>query len=304
MRTTLSLLLALLLAPAISAQVNFVKNGDFTATSGGLPTNWTVTSQTFHNANVADFTFNGVNYFKNSFNCAPGGASGFSRPYPLVILEQDLVLPPQAPIEFFAEIAHSRKSSVTNADRGQFKVYLGSQLLSTVPSSRKNLVGPDTLTETIHFRTSLAAGGKLKLKITMERYYYATDVLCHLDNVFLGITNPPGLSIAGDRILGSQMNLRLLGDPNGSALVFMATGPSPIPGGLALPGISGNFNLDFTRFFPLGTYPLGTTGTFTGSGGTIPNDPVLAGIPLWFQAFQATTAPAYSFGMARPFAWY
>ena len=150
-----------LLAAAAPCQLNLVKNGDFSLVdASNLPLLWTTTSQTFHNAAVGDFTFNGIPVFKNSFSCQPGGSAAFpTRPYPLVTIEQQVIVPGGVPIEFTADIAHSRLAAVTNADRGQLSVYLGTTLLETVPPNRSNIVGPDFLMDRFSARVVLPQGG-------------------------------------------------------------------------------------------------------------------------------------------------
>lgn len=282
------------LAAAAPCQLNFVKNGDFSAVdASNLPLLWTTTSQSFHNAHVADFTFGGVPVFKGSFNCQPGGSAAFTRPYPLVILEQPVVVPGGVPIEFTADIAHSRAAAVNNADRGQLAVYLGTTLLETVPPVMSGLPGPIFLMDRFCARTVLPQGGPMTLKITFYRDYYQTDVYCHLDNVVLTLSPGPAFTFRGDRKLGKAYTYEVQGEAGGSYLVFVGLGPFPVPGGITIGGIGGTFQLNPALLIPIWSGMLDAAGKHSVSPGAFPSNPALAQVPLWFQPLAVTPTPAF-----------
>ncbi len=299
--------LAALLAalPSLSGQVNFVKNGDFSQVGpNNLPLVWKTTYKSFHFPKVADFTWKGIKRMTKAFECRPGGASGYSRPYPLVTLEQTVILPAGVPLEVSADIIHSRASKLTNVDRGIVKVYLGSQLIETRPTRRGYIYGPDAMTEQIASRVVLKTGGKVNLKITFERNYYATDVVVHLDNVRIAPTPGPVFAIRGDRKLGKKFSYDVSGLPSAGYIVFMAPSKNSSPAGIPVPGISGNWELSLTSIFPVFTGVLDSQGKDARTFGPFPNDPALVGFPLWFQPFQFTQASAFSLGYSHRFSFY
>ncbi len=305
MRKLWSFPVFLALLPALTAQVNFVKNGDFSQVgANNLPLVWKTTYKSFHFPKVADFTWKGIKRMTKAFECRPGGAIGYPRPYPLVILEQTVVLPGGIPLEVSADIIHSRASTVTNVDRGQVKVYLGSQLIETRPPKRGYIYGPDAMTEQIASRVVLKKGGKINLKITFERAYNATDVVVHLDNVRIAPSPGPVFAIRGDRKLGKNFNFDIAGLPSAGYIVFMAPSRNPSPVGIPIPGVSGNWELSLSPIFPLFTGSLDSQGKDARKTGPFPNDPALIGFPLWFQPLQFTKTPAFSLGFSHRFSFY
>ena len=136
----------------------------------------------------------------------------------------------------------------------------------------------------------------MNLKITFERYYYATDVYCHLDNVTLTLGAGPVFTFRGDRKLGKAYTYEVLGDAGGTYLVFAGIGPFPAPGGMGIPGIGGTFQLNPVVVIALWSGQFDSTGKHRVSPGNFPNDPALAQIPLWFQPLGLT--PTLGFGNA------
>ncbi len=294
----------LALAAGLSAQINFVKNGDFSQVdSKNLPKLWKVTYKSFHNPKVADFTYKGIKRMTKAFQCNPGGASGYSKPYPLVILEQDVVLPSGIPLEVSADIIHSRASSATNADRGIVKFYLGNTLIDTRPPRRGYIFAPDAMCEQIAARVKLATGGKTKLKITFERYYWATDVVVHLDNVRIAPTYGPVFTFRGDRKIGKKFTTQTIGTPSAGYIVFMCPTLNSTPGGIPVPGIQGNWELGLSNIEIVFTGALDATGNDKKTG-TCPNVPALVGVPLYFQPLQYTSTIQISLGYSHRFSFY
>jgi hypothetical protein len=220
-----------------------------------------------------------------------------------VILEQDVVLPAGVPLEFAADLAYSKNYTGTNVDRGQVKVYAGSQLLATYPPTMTSITDITTEVDFFSARFTLAAGGLVTLKITFERNYYATGVFCHLDNVFLGINPNCAFSFQGDRKIGKNFTFQFLGEPQAAVLSFLSTGPAPIVGGIPIPGFSGTLQLDPAFILAMWSGALPASGSWKAATGPFPNIPALRGVRFHFQGVQVT-AQAMGFGTGYPFAWF
>ena len=160
------------------------------------------------------------------------------------------------------------------------------------------------MTEQIASRVTLKTGGKVNLKITFERQYYATDVVVHLDNVRISPAPGPVFAFRGDRKIGKTFSYDIAGLPSAGYIVFMSPSRNPNPAGIPVPGITGNWELGLTSVFPVFTGILDSLGKDSRKGGPAPNDPVLVGAPLWFQPFQFTKKPSYSLGFSHRFSFY
>jgi len=297
---------ALAAGSTLPGQVNFVKNGDFSQVgANNLPLGWKVSFKPFHYPKVADFVWKGIKRMDKAFECRPGGAPGYSKPYPLVVLEQTLVLPAGIPLQVSADIIHSRASTLTNVDRGTVRFYLGGKLVETRPAKRGYIYAPDAMTEQIASRVVLPTGGKVVLKITFERTYYATDVVVHLDNVRIVPAPGPVFAFRGDRKIGKTYSWDIAGKGGAGYLIFLAASRNPSPVGVPIPGVSGNWELSLKRFFLFASGQLDPqTGKDFRKGGPCPNVPALVGVPLYFQPFQFTKASAFSLGFAHRFSFY
>jgi hypothetical protein len=98
----------------------------------------------------------------------------------------------------------------------------------------------------------------------------------------------PGLTLLGDGALGSTLGIEVTGDPGWTVVVMVSTTTSSTP----VPPY-GLFELGFPfTFFPFGTVP--PNGPYLISG-TIPNDPGLPGLTLYFQALVALAPKNGSF---------
>lgn len=294
------------LASATFAQANLVKNGDFSLLdASGMPLLWKLDSKTFHNVKVADHVYNGVTVFQKALECTPGGATGYSRPYPLVTLEQQVALPAGVPIEFSMDVAYSKNYAGTNSDRGQIEVLLGTQSLGLLPAARKSITNITTEVDHYNSRFTLTTGGLVTLKITVQRYYNATGVFCHLDNVYCGIQPGAAFGFVGDRKIGQSFDYRLIGEPNSTCVVLFAAGPWPTPGGLQIPGFGGTLQLELPSLLVFWVEPLPASGEVIKTAGSFPNIPALAGVPFWWQSLQVVPSPAsFTLGVGRPFAWF
>jgi hypothetical protein len=120
----------------------------------------------------------------------------------------------------------------------------------------------------------------------------------YLDDVILAPVFDPITVIAGDRVPGGTVQLRLLGKPGATGAPLLAAAPLPLP--ITIPGIQGTWNLDFATLVLAGSGTVPNDGELSFVLG-IPADPNLIGGRFWLQGLQVDPASGASAGPAHAF---
>ena len=285
-----------LLVAITPAQVNLVVNGDF---EGGTSKNWKMTGYTL-GAQVSKFDTAGIGSTL-CFNNRPGGQTT-PPPYAPNAMEQDILQIQSVEYLFTCDLAIFRSVAVGNADAGTIEVFVNGV------SIRKKAFGSyasgTTMRERLCVRYTPQSTGLKTLKITFHRRYLSGQTsptpTSYIDNIsVIQSPNQPILCTLGERKLGGNLDLKVLGTANANFLVMVAV--SRLKTGVPIPGFGG--------LWYLGSPLLEFLRNNTGSTGKyklllpIPNLPSLSGVPIHWQAIQAAGSTV-TMGVPATFGFY
>jgi hypothetical protein len=270
------------MAGAVRAQHNFLTNGDFTQGLQG----WTVVG--FADSPLVqsyDVTGRGAS---SAFGCNPG-----NNQLPFLSLQQTVLALPGTGTEFFANLA--MESPGANASGGIVEVHIGPDLIARHDFGAAT---PGIRRVALCGRILPTVGGNQTLSITFSRPFLGLlgrTPRVWIDDMELTLSPGPSFTIDGSRRPNEQVTLRTQGDPNDLFAVFVAG--SRLPTGITLPPFNGTWWLGPTGIAALWSGRLDAGGLAT-LPITLPNDPGMSGVPLWFQAAGAS-ATLVTFGNAH-----
>lgn len=277
---------AILLLPlSLTAQKNWVTNGDFEKGKTG----WSI-SGPGGTPKVMAYMTDGLKN-SNAFSVQAGGNT-FRPPHAPLVLKQTIVTVPNSIYEISADIAIS--GSVGNAQAGIFEIKIGG--VSVAKKDFGRYTGGSNPHDRLCERFKLAKGGNqiLEVLISRPRYIWSSRTPRHyIDNIRLILTTDPIFCIRGDRALGKANTYNVQGRPNAAFAVFLA--PKLLPTPVPVPGFSGRYALDVATTVPFYGGVLDVSGRHSMSF-TMPNLSVLDKAPLYFQALQADKTAGLSFG--------
>lgn len=274
MQTRFLLSLALL-AASVSAQSNWVTNGDFSA---GL-TGWTQ-GGTSYNPALETYDTDGL-VQSQCFGCGPGG-SVYAPPHASNWIEQSILQVPALDYEFSADVSVNGASG--NAHAGACYVEVNGVEVGRIDFSSFNANLTERCRLTIRYRTSASGNVPLRVNFVRPQYIYTSGTpRMHVDNISVQIAATPSFSIPDNRRINSTLPFKVDG---GSTLasapyaIFIAAAEQNPP--IQLPGVQGLLGLD-----PI-TLAVLTTGTLDAAGVAtnliqVPNLPVLTSAATWFQ---------------------
>ncbi|MCB9888659.1 MAG: hypothetical protein H6836_03710 [Planctomycetes bacterium] len=271
-----------LLTGALPAQ-NLVTNGDF---NSGNSNGWTFAGYTL-GAAVDMFDTNGIGS-SNCFNCRPGGQVT-PPPYAPNSMAQNVLVIQGIEHLFTCDLANSRLVNLSNADGGTVEVYVDNVLVAR--HAFGNYVSGSTNRNRLCARFTPTATGQKELKITFHRNYLTSTgtnptPTVYIDNISLiASPNLPVLCPRGERKVGTTMNLEVSGTANAQFALFVS--PAALSSGFQIPGFGGLWWLGNPLLQVVNGLPLDAGGLNT-LNLPVPNVPGLAGLPLYWQAIQAS----------------
>lgn len=273
------------------AQMNFVKNGDF---SQGMKF-WTG-SGPGGNPKVENFDTTGCGA-NPAFAINPGGNT-YNPPHPPYILKQNIVIP-KVKLEMTLDVC--LKGPSTNAQWGIIEVKIGgTKVVSWTKYAGRN--SPGTYREHLTFVFTPPKPGPQDLELLLSRPKYiwsSRTPRMYIDNINLTIHYPPSLYVKTERKLGGLLMMDLLGSPSSAAILALSTTKGT---GLSIPGFNGTFWLNPARFWIIAMGQFNSSGSFSVKF-PIPNLPAITGIPLWFEGIEVGTTSG-SFGLAHSLCFY
>jgi hypothetical protein len=177
-------------------------------------------------------------------------------------------------------------------------IFFGKQQIAsqTWPFSR---LSPKRRRLCAQFQSTAVGQTEFIIQMTWAGNATAGSPRVYIDNVDLRPARSPMFCIRGERQLGGKTSFEVEGTASAAFVVLVA--PSVITP-IQIPGIQGALELDPTSFAVFVSGALNSSGTFQ-LGAALPNIPALAGVRLYWQALEASTAGA-SLGWAYPTAFY
>lgn len=267
----------LFLQQGVAPPWNFVRNGEFE--TGALPP-WLLAGGGL-NTGVAEYDVTGLGKSRAFGVDAEAAAAVLGQQVDLVQGKAYLLLADWAAV-----------SASGDPEGGQWEFRVGGIKVG------EDRLGPVAAGQTARRHTCLAftpaITGLQNLEIRIFRPGTAGPVRTWLDNVRIHEAAFPVLCVAQARRIGTTVVFHVAGTPN--APFFMFLSPFVLGGGVRVRWASGVWYLSPVMLTPLFSGLLSAAGGFA-LGLPIPNDPVLAGVELFFQGVEVhPLTQAVSFG--------
>ena len=226
---------------SLTAQ-NLISNGDFAKVDArGNPSGWVIQKFDFA-PKIAKFDTAGLgadNAFSVSHGKGNPANSGIGE-----LVQQGLLIIQNTRYELRVDVAVGGNF---NNGPGKFEVFLDGVSVASVDftKSRGSKPGGVTFRERlcVQFQAT-KTNVKADLKIAVSRNFGALPgrtPTAYVDNVFLARANGPQVCVRGDRLVGTSVQVDLIGRPSTAVAFYFAVGALANP--VAIPGWNGKLEL-------------------------------------------------------------